>query len=227
MALMQEQNRLFGFPMERLAGIIKECGFRCGCCGQCCTRRVNGHVFLLDHDVGLIRTIDPRAVEPAPGPEFRDGSGTFYVSGFALRSKGDAAGSCWFLEDSRCRIYNHRPYGCRIYPFMLRRKPDALGNVDWRYIADGGEHGEYHHPIPWEACLELARDIKMYENAVLTQEISFLEVVENHFSQHRVQHGTMLSHDPGRQFPDDHPVTVMAYYEGTLEKHHVRGGYDH
>ena len=223
MALFQEQNRLFGFPMERLAAIIRERGFRCRCCGNCCTRSVNGHVFVLDHEVRLIRTIDPDAVEPAPGPEFCDDSGTFYVSGFALRSKGDAAGSCWFLENSRCRIYELRPSACRIYPFMLRRKPDAEGTVDWRFFAQGGEHGEYHHALSWEACLELARDIIVHEHAVLTQEISFLEVMENYFSEHRIQPGTTLFTDPGRQLSEGRPVPVMSYHEGTLEKHYVMG----
>ena len=222
MALVQEQNRLFGFPMDRLACIIGECGFRCGCCGTCCTRSVNGHVFLLDHDVRLIRTIDPDAVEPAPGPEFCDDSGTSYVSGFALRTKGDPEGSCWFLENSRCRIYEQRPSACRIYPFMLRRKPDAEGNVDWRFFAQGGGHGEYYHPLSWEVCLALACDIIMHEHAVLTQEISFLEVVEKYFSKHGIQPDNTPCNDPGRQFPDGGPVPVMVYYAGTLEKHHVK-----
>ncbi len=221
MALVQEQNRLFGFPMERLAGIIREQGFRCRCCGNCCTRSVNGHVFLLDHDLSLIRRIDPHAVEPAPGPEFRDDSGTYYVSGFALRSKGDSPGSCWFLENSRCRIYEQRPSACRIYPFMLRRKPNTEGNVDWRFIADGGGHGEYNNELSWEACLELARDIMMHEHAVLTQEISFLEVMENYFSKHGIQPDTTPCNDPGSHFSDVRPVPVMAYYAGTLEKYHV------
>jgi Fe-S-cluster containining protein len=226
MALMQEQNRLFGFPIECLAGIIRECGFLCRCCGNCCTRCVNGHVFLLDHDVRLIRSIDPDAVEPAPGPEFCDDSGTFYVSGFALRSNGDTAGTCWFLENSRCRIYEHRPSACRIYPFMLRRKPDSEGTVDWRFCAQGGEHGEYHHALSWEVCFELALDILVHEHAVLTQEISFLEVMENYFSENRIQPDTTISHTLVRQYPDDRPVPVMVYYAETLEKHHFRGDPD-
>lgn len=27
-------------------------------------------------------------------------------------------GKCYFLDDTGCRIYNHRPYGCRLYPLI-------------------------------------------------------------------------------------------------------------
>ena len=50
-ALMQERNRLFAFPLERLAEEVRAAGFRCNGCGTCCTRSVNNHIFLLDHDV--------------------------------------------------------------------------------------------------------------------------------------------------------------------------------
>ena len=50
-ALMQKCNRLFAYPLELLAGEIRATGFQCSCCGTCCTRSVNGHIFLLDHDV--------------------------------------------------------------------------------------------------------------------------------------------------------------------------------
>lgn len=221
MALVQEQNRLFGFPMDRLAQIIRECGFRCGCCGICCTRSVNGHVFLLDHEVRLIKAIDPAAVEPAPGPEFRDESGTYYVSGFALSTKGDPDGSCLFLENSHCRIYNRRPSACRIYPYMLRRTPDIEGNVDWRFMTDDGGHGKYHHPLSWEASLALARDVVMHEHSVLTQEISFLQVLDDYFSDHGPRLDTGGFAVPGRRFPGTRPVPVMVYHEGRLERHQV------
>lgn len=35
--------------------------------------------------------------------------------------KGDASGArhCHFLRDDLCSVYEHRPAGCRLYPFVL------------------------------------------------------------------------------------------------------------
>ena len=140
-ALVRERNGLFDYPAERLAGIIREVGFRCDCCARCCTRAFNGHVFLLDRDVAVVREIDPGAIEPAPDPEFCDQNGIFYVSGYALRAKDDAEGSCWFLDGGKCRIYDRRFSICRIYPYMLHREADEEGNIDWRQISGLEMHG--------------------------------------------------------------------------------------
>ena len=64
-ALVRERNSLSEYPVERLAGVIREIGFRCISCARCCTRGFNGHVFLLDRDVTSVRTFDPAALEPA------------------------------------------------------------------------------------------------------------------------------------------------------------------
>ena len=219
MALTQEQNSLFEYPLEELAGVIREVGFSCTCCGKCCTRTFNGHVFLLDHDVGRIRSLDPAAMEPAPDPEFCDQNGTFYVSGYALRSQGDLPGSCWFLENGRCSIYEQRPSICRIYPSMLHREPDDEGNVDWRQVSGLNEHGEYHHAISWEECLDLARETKEYENAVLSQELAFLELVRDYFAEQGLRHVQKVYDDQMRRYAKGLSVKVMVYSAGGLEEH--------
>ena len=221
-ALVQERNRLFEYPLERLAGVIREVGFRCEMCGECCARAQNGHVFLLDRDVEEIQSIDPTAIEPAPEPEFCDRTGTFYVSGYTLRTKGDAAGSCWFLEDGRCRIYDRRVSVCRIYPYILHREPDETGTVDWRHMAGFGHHGVYHQEIPDEECLVLAREIKEYENAILTREISFLEFVQDYFAKHRLGHVQQVYDERMRRFSRGEPIIVMVYHDGHLEEHTCR-----
>jgi uncharacterized protein len=218
-ALMQERNNLFDYPMERLAGVIKEVRFRCTSCAKCCTRAFNSHVFLLDHDVTVVKTIDPAALEPAPGPEFCDQNGTFYVSGYALRAKDDAAGSCWFLENGRCRIYDRRFSICRIYPYMLHREPDEEGNVEWRQISGLDKHGEYNQDIPEDECLALARETKEYENAFLAQEISFLEFMRDYFAEHQLRHVQKVYDDQMRQLKKGKPLAVMVYYAGQLEEH--------
>jgi Fe-S-cluster containining protein len=218
-ALVQERNNLFEYPKERLAAIIQEVGFRCTSCAKCCTRAFNGHVFLLDRDATEVKKIDPSALEPAPGPEFCDQDGTFYVSGYALRAKDDPVGSCWFLEGGRCRVYDHRFSICRIYPYMLHREPDENGNVDWRQISGLDKHGEYNQNIPKEECVSLARETREYENAFLAQEISFLEFMHDYFEQHRLRHVQKVYDTRMRRFKKGGPITVMVYYDGQLEEH--------
>jgi uncharacterized protein len=220
-ALTQERNNLFSYPTERLAGIIKEVGFRCSNCAKCCTRVFNGHVFLLDRDVKAVRAIDPAALEPAPDPEFCDQNGTFYVSGYALRAKDDGEGSCYFLEKNRCRIYDQRFAICRIYPYMLHREPDENGNVDWRQISGLDVHGEYGTVINGDECNAIARETKEYENALLAQEIAFLELIHEYFTKNRLRHVQKIYDDRMRAFGKGMPITVMAYHDGQLEKHRV------
>jgi len=217
-ALLQEQNRLIGYPPDRLAREIQSAGFRCTRCGSCCTRALNSNIFLLDHEVTAAGTIDPASVVPAPDPEFCDQNGTLYSSGFSLRMKDDTPGSCWFLENGRCRIYDQRFSVCRIYPHMLHGITDEAepGGRTWQKFARLHDHGSYQGDIPWDDCLELARNVKEYENAVLTQQISFLETVHEYFTVHG------LRHDPARydhrlhQFLAGDPVPVMVYRSGEL-----------
>lgn len=54
-AMIQERNRLFTFPLEHLAGKVCETRFRGDCCRRCCTHTVNGHIFLLDHDAAELK----------------------------------------------------------------------------------------------------------------------------------------------------------------------------
>lgn len=218
---MQERNRLFEYPLERLFDNIKKVRFRCTCCAKCCTRVVNRHVFLLDRDVTGIKTIDPAALEPAPDPEFCDQNGTFYVSGYALRTKDDTPGTCWFLEKDRCRIYDRRSSICRIYPFMLRRNTGSGATAYWRLVSRQNEHGEYQRDVPDEEALALAREVKEYENGFLTQQISFLELIHEYFIEHQLHHAQNVYEDQMRRFFHGEPVTIMAYYAGRLEEHRL------
>jgi hypothetical protein len=221
-ALTQERNSLLAYPLEDLAGIIKEIGFRCTACAKCCTRVFNGHVFLLDRDVTALKATDPDACEPAPDPEFCDQNGTFYVSGYALRAKDDESGSCYFLDEGRCRIYDRRFAICRIYPYMLHREPDEQGNVDWRQISGPDKHGEYGEAIPDDLCLDLAREIKEYEDAFLDQQISFLEFMQDYFTANRVRHVQKVYDDRMRGFARGEEIRIQVFYDGRLEEHRVR-----
>jgi len=217
-ALTQEEHALFGYPIDRLAGIIRDVGFRCTACSKCCTRAFNGHVFLLDRDVATVRAIQPDALEPAPNSEFCDQNGTFYVSGYALKVKNDVEGSCWFLENGRCRIYDRRFAICRIYPHMLHREPDDEGNVDWRQISGLDRHGEYNAVITDDECLAIARETMEYEHAFLAHQIAFLECMHDYFTRHRLRHVQKTYDDRMRQYWKGAPITVMVYTDGHFEK---------
>ncbi len=217
-ALMQERNRLFEYPLDLLADGIKATGFRCTGCGACCTRSINNHIFLLDRDVSELKKVDPSAFEPAPDPEFCDQTGTLYVSGYALRMKNDPAGSCWFLEDNRCRIYDRRFSICRIYPHILRRITDAHGTAAWQQFIRPGGHGFYPHNLSEDECFCLAREIKEYENAFLTQQLLFLETVHEYFTIQRLRHDRNMFALQIRRVARGKPVPIKVFYDGELEE---------
>jgi len=224
-ALACERNSLFLFPAKNLTEIIRRIGFRCVCCARCCTRAFNGHVFLLDRDVETVLEIDPAALEPAPDPEFCDQNGVFYVSGYALRTNGDSEGSCWFLKNGKCIIYNRRMTICRVYPYMLHREPDNYGTVDWRQFSGLDEHGEYGTIIPDEECTEAARITTEYENAFLGHEIAFLEFIGEYFASHGLRHVQKTYDDRIRAFRKGGEITIMVYHEGELKEHRLTGGH--
>ncbi|MFA5331567.1 MAG: YkgJ family cysteine cluster protein [Methanoregula sp.] len=220
-ALNEEKNALCAYPQNCLAGILKNIGFHCTCCAKCCTRAFNGHVFLLDREVEKARKIDLAALEPAPGPEFCDQNGTFYVSGYALRVKNDPDGSCWFLESGRCRIYDQRFAICRIYPYMLHREPDETGKIDWRQISGYEQHGNYNTAIPDEECQSAARETMDYEHAFLDHQIAFLGFMNDYFAKNGLRHVQKIYDTRVRQYRNGTPVTVMVYHYDRLEQHTI------
>lgn len=216
-ALTQERNRLFAYPLERLAIGIWSARFRCNGCGTCCTKAVNPHIFLLDHDVEEVRKIDSTAYEPAPDPEFCDQNGTLYVSGYALKMQDDPSGSCWFLKDNRCSVYDRRFSGCRIYPHMLRRSQEPGGGITWQQFAHRNDHGDYDPHLSLEECLAVAREIKEYENAYLNQQISFFETIHECFTAHGLWHDPEMYRRQEHRLSRGDPVDIKVFHGGDLE----------
>jgi Fe-S-cluster containining protein len=205
------------FPDSEFVGIIKELGFRCELCARCCTKEFNDHVFLLDADLAVIRQINPDSITPAPYYEFCDQKGRFYVSGYALKTKPD--GSCIFLENKRCKIYDKRPSICRVYPYMLHREADDSGRVDWRQISGLNEHGSYNSELEDSECEAIARETRAYEEAYLTQMIGFFEAVEVHFRKNSLKHVQSIYDRKMREFLKGKcEIEVFVYYKGGFEK---------
>jgi len=97
--------------------------FRCTSCGNCCKEPL---LPLTDADIAritrhtgepssaLVRWVDRNGIDMDDEPEafvmLRQGKRVM-----VLRHSG---GGCRYLgSDDRCTIYNHRPLGCRIFPF--------------------------------------------------------------------------------------------------------------
>jgi len=222
LALRQEQSRILEYPEERLAERFRDTGFHCSCCGKCCTRKFNDHVFLLDSDANRAIGIDPACLEPAPRPEFCDNRGIFYVSGYALKVQGDYAGSCWFLENNRCTIYEERFSICRAYPFILQRVRGATG-IDWHYLSHAGEHRSNDNGIRLENCIAIARQTKERENSILVHQIAFLEFLQDYFSECGYSPSKEEYNRGVRKFSRGEPVTIMVFHNGELEKNVVTG----
>lgn len=217
----EELLDLKSFPDSEFVGIIKELGFRCELCARCCTKEFNDHVFLLDSDLEKIKQIDPDAVTPAPYYEFCDQKGRFYVSGYALKTKPD--GSCVFLENKRCRIYESRPLICRVYPHMLHREADETGKVDWRQISGLNKHGSYNSEIDDSTCEAIAQETRAYEEAYLVQMIGFLEATRVHFRKNHLKHVQSIYDRKMREFlKGECELEIFVYCKSRFEKQKLR-----
>jgi uncharacterized protein len=220
--IRQEISGLLDFPDDRLEEIIREVGFECDCCGKCCTREFNDHVFLLDEDTErIIELAGKEALQPAPYFEFCDNLGRFYVMGYALRNK--PGGDCIFYTGGRCKHYNERPDICRIFPYMLHREEDEDGNIDWRQIGGLGRHGLYNSEIGTGDAKEIAVAVKRYEIAFLKQKLAFMEKIEGHFRENGLRHTQQIYDRRMRDFKRGAEIEIHVFFRGEFirEKHSI------
>jgi Fe-S-cluster containining protein len=108
-------------PETALAARIKAIGFQCQGCSDCCRRVADESnlVMVGPPEIRQLCSATGRAWREIaePYPEFiEDGQGMRYTFGWCLKRTADR---CMFLEDDRCAVYDHRPWICRTYPFML------------------------------------------------------------------------------------------------------------
>ncbi|WP_457550800.1 YkgJ family cysteine cluster protein [Archaeoglobus sp.] len=90
--------------MQRDFGLKLNCIINGKFCGKCC---YNTEMPLTEEDIARIEKLG-----------FKREDFTIKVNGiYRLRNVN---GKCFFLdEDNRCKIYDYRPLGCRIYPAVL------------------------------------------------------------------------------------------------------------
>jgi len=218
----EEEKALAAYPKEHFIEVIRDVGFECDLCGKCCTRAFNGHLYLLNEDVARMIEIDPYSVCPFPYFDFCDQEGRFYISGYSLKTKEDESGSCYFLENGRCKIYEKRPQICRIYPYMIHREPDENGQYDWREISGLNEHGLYGAEITDEQAGEIFEDVKKFETGYILQEKEFLKAVSEHFEKNKLKHVPKIHDSRIRDFEKGKEITVFVYYNGAFQEHKTR-----
>lgn len=207
--LEKEHLKLLEYPVDRLAKIIHDVGFKCSLCGKCCTKEFNDHVFLLTDDLIKAKEKYTEMIVPAPYFEVCDNNGCFYVSGYALKVKQD--GDCVFLENNRCRIYEDRFVICRVYPYMLHREKDDSGKTEWRQISGLDEHGEYNTEIPYEMCHKYAQDTIEYENKFLIQELDFHRCLLKHFMENSLKPVRKIYDENMRRFNSGEKIKVFVF----------------
>jgi uncharacterized protein len=88
----------------------------------------------------------------------------------------------------------------------------------WQQFARRNEHGDYSRDIHDDECLTLAREIKEYENAFLSQQIYFLETVHEYFTVHNLRDDREARARCRERYLQGAPVTVMVYHAGELEE---------
>jgi len=105
---------------------------------------------------------------------------------------------------------------------MLHRERDDEGIIDWRQFSGLEQHGEYDREIPDEESMTIARETKEYENAFLTQEIRFLEYMQDYFTKNKLRHVQKIYDDRLRAFRKGAEITVKVFFDDSLEEHRLR-----
>lgn len=104
--------------VETLATQIREIGFKCLGCGECCSGEDNS-VVVFPFEVRLITAATDLGWLEVVGPpdvgEW-DKEGGFHTLEWRLQKMGQ---SCRFYENDSCNIYPTRPGLCSTYPFYL------------------------------------------------------------------------------------------------------------
>ncbi len=108
--------------LTKLATRIRDLGFRCQKCGECC-RGEDNSVVAFPEEIRRIRTATGllwlEVVQPPEEGEW-DKDGCFHTLEWRLEKEGESDGaSCRFYQNGKCSIYSCRPMLCRTYPFYL------------------------------------------------------------------------------------------------------------
>jgi Fe-S-cluster containining protein len=149
---------------KKLAEMIKETGFKCKKCAQCCMSEFGDNTVIVSPSqtgeicerYGLERD---DFVIPTPSDD-RDKEGNIHTFEWILKKNND----CIFLKERMCEIYDCRPFICRTYPFYL-----LDGKLEVSECIGLGSH------ISNEESLELAGPLKERYVLEIKESIAILE----------------------------------------------------
>jgi len=112
---------------SELEGRTYRCIDSCALCCLCQPELLPEERERFSKDPGLAEGVSDRHISPE-------------VSGSALKLRG-AHGSCYFLQDKRCRIYQNRPHFCRSFPInvFVGWRIQMNANLSCRGIGLAGE----------------------------------------------------------------------------------------
>jgi Fe-S-cluster containining protein len=104
--------------VEEVAAQIREIGFECIKCGDCCSGDDNS-VVVFPFEIRRIMAATGESwletVQPPAEGEW-DSQGNFHTLEWRIKKEN---GSCKSYSNSQCNIYAARPFICSTYPFYL------------------------------------------------------------------------------------------------------------
>lgn len=149
---------------EALAAQIREIGFQCLRCGECCTGEENSVVvfpFEIRRIMGVTGESWQETVEPPSVGEW-DLKGNFHTLEWRIKK---CEKSCKFYTLDGCRIYQARPLLCSTYPFYLMdgdlrcSECQGLGGA-----IDPQEAGKIAALLKERNIVEIRESIRLLEN---------------------------------------------------------------
>jgi len=117
-ALVSRLEAARDLSTERIAAEIREVGFRCLECGECCHGEDNSVTVFPSEIRRIVCKTGKSWLEVVEPPSLGqwDSKGNFHTLEWRLRKEGPG---CCYYSDCRCSIYPDRPLLCRTYPFYL------------------------------------------------------------------------------------------------------------
>jgi len=97
----------------------------------------------------------------------------------------------------------------------------VTGNATWRQFARKGSHGRYDPTLPFEECLAIAREVREYENAYLSQQIAFLETIHEYFTIHNLRDDPAMYKGQMQRYMQGRPVEIKVFHAGELEEFRI------
>jgi len=158
-----------GLKIDDLAFAIREIGFQCQKCGECCTGEDNSVVVYPSEIRKIMNGTGMAWLEVAEPPKEGeiDVYGNFHTLEWRLRKVGLP---CRFYNGRGCVVYEIRPILCSTYPFYLDLEDGQLRSSECKGLGKEISQGASH---------DLARMLKKRWVLELEEALSLVEMYED------------------------------------------------